>query len=62
MSVCHFLAQVKVIVVDSIAFPFRHNFDDLSLRTRLLTSMAQSCIKLATGFNVGVSIQDLIQR
>ncbi|KAK7485386.1 hypothetical protein BaRGS_00023334 [Batillaria attramentaria] len=46
--------KVKLVVVDSIAFPFRHNFDDLSLRTRLLTSMAQNCIKLATDFSLAV--------
>ncbi|KAK7089013.1 DNA repair protein RAD51 homolog 3-like isoform X2 [Littorina saxatilis] len=46
--------KVRVIVVDSIAFPFRHNFDDLSMRTRLLTSMAQSCIQLATNFDLAV--------
>ncbi|KAK7089012.1 DNA repair protein RAD51 homolog 3-like isoform X1 [Littorina saxatilis] len=48
--------KVRVIVVDSIAFPFRHNFDDLSMRTRLLTSMAQSCIQLATNFDLAVSV------
>ena len=52
---CVFLLKVKLVVVDSIAFPFRHNFDDLSLRTRLLASLAQSCIKLAIDFNLAVS-------
>ena len=50
-----FLLKVKLVVIDSIAFPFRHNFDDLSLRTRLLASLAQSCIKLAIDFNLAVS-------
>lgn len=47
--------QIKVILVDSVAFHFRHDFDDLSLRTRLLTAMAQSYIKLATEFKIAVS-------
>ncbi|XP_074641737.1 DNA repair protein RAD51 homolog 3-like isoform X2 [Tubulanus polymorphus] len=40
-------SKVKLIVVDSIAFHFRHDFDDLSLRTRLLNGLSQSFIKLA---------------
>ncbi|VDI78263.1 RAD51-like protein 2 [Mytilus galloprovincialis] len=46
--------KVKLVVVDSIAFHFRHDFDDFSLRTRLLTSMAQSFIKLATEYKIAV--------
>ena len=42
--------------MDSVAFHFRHDFDDLSLRTRLLSAMAQSFIKLATDFKIAVSI------
>lgn len=55
-SARHGMSQVKVVVVDSIAFPFRHNFEDLSQRTRLLAGMAQSCIKLATDFSLAVSM------
>jgi len=40
-------SKVKLIVVDSIAFQFRHDFDDLALRTRLLNGLAQSFIKMA---------------
>ena len=47
--------QVKLIVVDSIAFHFRHDFEDLSLRTRLLNGMAQSFIKMATLNKLAVS-------
>ncbi|KAL5016132.1 hypothetical protein ScPMuIL_005721 [Solemya velum] len=45
---------VKLVVVDSVAFHFRHDFDDMSLRTRLLTSMAQSFIQLATDSSLAV--------
>ncbi|XP_058967481.2 DNA repair protein RAD51 homolog 3 [Pocillopora verrucosa] len=39
--------KVKLIVLDSIAFHFRHDFDDLALRARLLNGLAQSFIKMA---------------
>lgn len=35
------------MIVDGIAFPFRHDLDDLSLRTRLLNGLAQQMISLA---------------
>ncbi|XP_050407985.1 DNA repair protein RAD51 homolog 3 isoform X2 [Patella vulgata] len=46
--------QVKLVVVDSIAFHFRHDFEDLSLRTRLLTAMAQNFIKMATNYKLAI--------
>ncbi|KAK6317219.1 hypothetical protein J4Q44_G00126190 [Coregonus suidteri] len=52
-----FLAQhteVRLVVIDSIAFPFRHDFDDLSQRTRLLNGLAQQLIQIATNHNVAV--------
>ncbi len=48
--------QVKLIVVDSIAFHFRHDFEDLSLRTRLLNGLAQSFIKAAKLNKLAVSV------
>ena len=50
-----FKLQVKLIVVDSIAFQFRHDFDDLALRTRLLNGLAQSFIKMACENHLAVS-------
>ncbi|KAL0994459.1 hypothetical protein UPYG_G00122520 [Umbra pygmaea] len=46
--------EVKLVVIDSIAFPFRHDFDDLSQRTRLLNGLAQQLIQMATNHNVAV--------
>lgn len=46
--------KVRLVIVDSVAFHFRHDFDDMSLRTRLLTSTAQNLIKLATTFKLAV--------
>ncbi|KAM5181023.1 DNA repair protein RAD51 homolog 3 [Mantella aurantiaca] len=45
-----FLAQhvkVKLVVIDSLAFPLRHDLEDLSLRTRLLNTLAQQMISIA---------------
>ena len=38
---------VKLLIIDSIAFHFRHDFDDFSLRTRVLNGITQSLTKLA---------------
>lgn len=46
--------KVKLIIVDSIAFHFRHDFDDMSLRTRLLNGLAQNFIRIATQYNLAV--------
>ena len=46
---------MKLIVVDSIAFHFRHDFDDLALRARLLNGLAQSFIKMACERQLAVS-------
>uniref|UniRef100_A0A673WJE3 DNA repair protein RAD51 homolog 3 n=1 Tax=Salmo trutta TaxID=8032 RepID=A0A673WJE3_SALTR len=46
-----FLAQhpeVQLVVIDSIAFPFHHCFDDLSQKTRLRNSLTQQLIQMAT--------------
>ncbi|KJE92059.1 RAD51C protein [Capsaspora owczarzaki ATCC 30864] len=52
-----FLAEhpaVRVIIVDSVAFHFRHHFDDMALRTRLLNGMAQSFLKMAIDSSVAI--------
>ena len=43
------------MVIDSVACPFRHGFDDMGMRNRILSGMAQNLIKLATLDNVAVS-------
>ena len=47
--------QVRLVVVDSVAFHFRHDFDDYALRTRLLNGLAQNFIKMATLNKLAVS-------
>lgn len=52
-----FLSQhpkVRLLVIDSVAFPFRQLFNELSQRTRLLNGLAQQLIAIATRHNVAV--------
>ncbi|KAE8650272.1 DNA repair protein RAD51 homolog 3 isoform X2 [Cucumis sativus] len=46
--------DVKVVIVDSVTFHFRQNFDDLALRTRLLSEMALKFMKLAKKFSLAL--------
>ncbi|XP_012664200.1 DNA repair protein RAD51 homolog 3 [Otolemur garnettii] len=46
--------KVRLVIVDGIAFPFRHDIDDLSLRTRLLNGLAQQMISLANSYKLAV--------
>lgn len=43
------------MVVDSIASHFRHDFDDMGLRNRILSGLAQNLIKVAVEDNIAVS-------
>ncbi|XP_008009463.1 DNA repair protein RAD51 homolog 3 isoform X5 [Chlorocebus sabaeus] len=45
-------SKVRLVIVDGIAFPFRHDLDDLSLRTRLLNGLAQQMISLANNYRL----------
>ncbi|KAH9492193.1 DNA repair protein rad51c [Bulinus truncatus] len=52
-----FLSQhqkVKLVIVDSIACPFRQEFSDMSLRTKLLSMLAQSFSKMASQKSIAV--------
>lgn len=48
------LSQVKVVIIDSITFHFRQDFDDMALRTRLLGGMALKLMKLAKKYSLAV--------
>ncbi|KAJ3287005.1 DNA repair protein rad51c [Borealophlyctis nickersoniae] len=50
--------QVKIIVIDSIAFHFRQNFTDMGLRTRLLNGMAQQFRKFADENDLAVVLMN----
>lgn len=47
--------RTRLLVIDSVAFPFRR-FDDLSQRTRLLQGLAQQLVAMATRHQVAVVI------
>ncbi|XP_057979817.1 DNA repair protein RAD51 homolog 3 [Malania oleifera] len=46
--------DVKVVIVDSVTFHFRQDFDDLALRTRVLSGMALKFMKLAKKYSLAV--------
>lgn len=46
--------DVKIVIIDSVTFHFRQDFDDLALRTRVLSEMALKLMKLAKKFSVAV--------
>jgi RecA/RadA recombinase len=50
------LFQVKIVIVDSVTFHFRQDFDDMALRTRLLSGIALKLMKLAKEFSLAVRI------
>lgn len=45
---------VRLLVIDSVAFPFRQLFDEFSQRTRLLNGLAQQLITMATSHEIAV--------
>ncbi|XP_063002558.1 DNA repair protein RAD51 homolog 3 [Elgaria multicarinata webbii] len=47
-------SKVRLVVIDGVAFPFRHGFEDLSLRTRLLNGLAQQLITIANDHTLAV--------
>nr|ABD33114.2 RecA bacterial DNA recombination protein [Medicago truncatula] len=46
--------DVKIIIIDSVTFHFRQDFDDMALRTRLLGEMSLKLMKLAKNFSLAV--------
>ena len=47
--------QVKLLVIDSIAFPFRQESMDPSTKTRILSGLAQSLLQMAYAKQFAVS-------
>lgn len=48
--------DVKIVIIDSVTFHFRQDFEDLALRTRLLGGMALKLMNLAKTYNLAVVI------
>lgn len=52
--------QVKLIVIDSIAFHFRQDFQDMAQRTRVLAEMAQKLMHLAEKRDLAVVLMNQV--
>ncbi|XP_077438750.1 DNA repair protein RAD51 homolog 3 [Vanacampus margaritifer] len=51
--------KVRLLVIDSVAFPFRQHFDDVrTQRTRLLNGLAQQLIAMATKHDMAVVLSN----
>ena len=46
---------MRLVVIDSVAFHFRRDFEDMALRARLLTGLAQDLSDLSERFDLAVS-------
>ncbi|KAL5728100.1 DNA repair protein rad51c [Ranunculus cassubicifolius] len=46
--------DVKIVIIDSVTFHFRQDFEDLALRTRVLGGMSLKLMKLAKKFALAV--------
>lgn len=52
--------DVKLILLDSIAYPFRRDFPDMFVRTRSLLPMAQNLANIAEKFNLAVVMMNQV--
>jgi len=51
---------VRLLVIDSVAFHFRRDFEDMALRSRLLSILAQTLIDLAERFDLAVVLTNQV--
>jgi len=56
---CNYL-QIRLVVIDSITFHFRMHFADMSVRTRLLHTMAQCLMSVAESNNAAVVLMNQV--
>ncbi|EGG20183.1 putative DNA repair protein [Cavenderia fasciculata] len=52
--------NIKLIIIDSIAYPFRRHFSDMGARKRILSSMTQNLLSIAEQYNVAVVIMNQV--
>ena len=52
--------DVRVVVIDSVAFHFRHDYEELAQRTRLLTAYSQALTAMAQRFAVAVVLMNQV--
>ncbi|XP_062202976.1 DNA repair protein RAD51 homolog 3-like [Phragmites australis] len=46
--------DVRIVIIDSVTFHFRQDFDDLALRTRVLSGLSLKLMKIAKAYNLAV--------
>ncbi|WVZ69970.1 hypothetical protein U9M48_018681 [Paspalum notatum var. saurae] len=46
--------DVRIVIIDSVTFHFRQDFDDLALRTRVLSELSLKLMKIAKAYNLAV--------
>ncbi|KAK8944388.1 hypothetical protein KSP39_PZI007821 [Platanthera zijinensis] len=52
--------DVKIVIIDSISFHFRQDFEDMALRTRVLKELSQTLMKLAKKFTLAVVVMNQV--
>lgn len=52
--------DVKIVIIDSISFHFRQNFEDMAQRTRVLKGLSQTLMKLAKKYSLAVVLQNQV--
>jgi RAD51-like protein 2 len=52
--------DVRVVVIDSVAFHFRHDYEELAQRTRLLAAYSQALTAIAQRFAVAVVLMNQV--
>eukprot|EP00943_MAST-04B_sp_MAST-4B-sp1_P008883 g8883.t1 len=48
--------NITLVVMDSVAFHFRHGFDDMAKRSRILSQMSQDLNKMATDYELSIVV------
>lgn len=54
--------QVRLLVIDSIAYHFRRGFTDFAARARMLVGLAQELLAIANEFNLAVVVTNQVRR
>ncbi|KAK8946014.1 hypothetical protein KSP40_PGU011519 [Platanthera guangdongensis] len=52
--------QKDIVIIDSISFHFRQDFEDMALRTRVLKELSQTLMKLAKKFTLAVVVMNQV--
>jgi hypothetical protein len=55
-----FPLQIRLLIIDSVTFHFRQDFDDMALRTRVLNGMSQKLMTLAERHDLAVRARSLL--